>query len=91
MLLPGFAAGSIAYHSDGTVLSFLDPHDPPTSNTAPRFGPGDVVGCGWEPASGTFLFTLNGDVVLVTAPGPAGAGPSALFPVRGARPLHCPH
>ena len=83
VVLPGFALGSIAYHSDGTILTYLDASEPPTSNSAPRFGPGDVVGCGWEPASGTFVFTLNGDVVLVTSgpvPSPEG-GPAALFPV----------
>ena len=84
LLLPGFSPRSVAYHNDGTVLNYANADDPPLSAVVPRFGSGDVVGCGWDPAASVFLFTLNGAVIWMSNFSErTAAAPQAYFPVRG--------
>ncbi|KAL9051141.1 MAG: hypothetical protein Q9162_006213 [Coniocarpon cinnabarinum] len=56
--LPGFHKTSAAYDSLGN-RRFNQPFQP-TTNYAPPYVRGDVVGCGYRPRTGTVFFTRNG-------------------------------
>lgn len=55
--LPGWGEASVGYHSDdNTTFSKSQAKE----NYGPRFGPGDVVGCGIDYQAKACFFTLNG-------------------------------
>ena len=56
--MPGLHKTSVAYDSQGN-RRFNQPFQP-TSNYAPSYVRGDVVGCGYRPRTGTLFFTRNG-------------------------------
>jgi len=60
--LPGWNRYSVGWHSDDG-RKFCDDPNGGEDYAVPWGAVGDVVGCGWQPDSGTVWFTLNGVVV----------------------------
>ncbi len=63
--LPGWPAGSFGYHGDDGNFYFGGNH----RAFGPRFGLGDVVGCGCDEIKGDLFFTLNGRFLGVAVSG----------------------
>jgi hypothetical protein len=57
-LMPGWDASSYGYHSDDGAI--FHGRGSPYSSYGPRFGVGDVVGCGLRYDTSEIFFTLNG-------------------------------
>ncbi|KAJ3330230.1 Rsp5p-dependent ubiquitination, sorting of cargo proteins at the multivesicular body [Gonapodya sp. JEL0774] len=64
--LPGWHPHSVAYHSDDGRLFVSDPFG--GRPFGPAYGPGDVIGVGYYPATGATFFTRNGALI------PSGTG-----------------
>lgn len=57
---PGFEAGTYGYRGDAGYKYHHDMHG---EEFGPRFGAGDVVGCGLHVAAGEVFFTKNGELI----------------------------
>ena len=56
--MPGWSIKSWGYHGDdGKLYSYPRKSD----EYGPKYGAGDVVGCGFDQASGMIFFTKNGE------------------------------